>query len=265
MSPNGVTQGRPGAGCDTGATGAHRRRVRPDDPDRAPASAGHHRSGFDRRCRPPPRIPKSRPGGRPRSSIATGSGEFCRRSPRGGAVHASIDDLLDDQDVALVDIAVPATLQPEIAIRALDAGKDVICQKPLALDLGAGQRIVDRAAQLGRKVAVQQQLRFEEGIAATREMIRRAWIGEPTAVSFTVDVQTDFSAWSWLVEGPKLELYYHSIHYFDAIRALIGEPAHVFGRSPGGPVSSRAARPARSARSSIRVTCAPSSMRTTRT
>ena len=106
----------------------------------------------------------------------------------------------------------------------------------MALDLGAGQRIVDRAAQLGRKVAVQQQLRFEEGIAATREMIRKAWIGEPTAVSFTVDVQTDFSAWSWLVEAPKLELYYHSIHYFDAIRALIGEPTRVFGtqsRRPG--------------------------------
>ena len=91
--------------------------------------------------------------------------------------------------------------------------------------LARRQRIVDRAAQLGRKVAVQQQLRFEEGIAATREMIREAWIGEPTAVSFTVDVQTDFSAWSWLVEAPRLELYYHSIHYFDAIRALIGEPA----------------------------------------
>jgi predicted dehydrogenase len=151
-------------------------------------------------------------------------------------VHMTIDDLLDDEDVALVDIAVPAPLQPEIAIRAMEAGKDVMCQKPLAIDLVAARQIVDRAAQLGRKVAVQQQLRFEEGIAATRAMIGEGWIGEPTAVSFTVDVQTDFSAWSWLVEAPKLELYYHSIHYFDAIRALIGEPARVFGtqsRRPG--------------------------------
>jgi predicted dehydrogenase len=151
-------------------------------------------------------------------------------------VHATIDDLLDDEDVAVVDIAVPASFQPEIAIRALEAGKDVICQKPLALDLGAARRIVDRATQLGRKVAVQQQLRFEEGIAATRAMMREGWIGEPTAVSFTIDVQTDFSAWSWLVEAPRLELYYHSIHYFDAIRALIGEPDRVFGtqsRRPG--------------------------------
>jgi predicted dehydrogenase len=144
-------------------------------------------------------------------------------------VHATIDDLLRDENVALVDIAVPASLQPEIAIRALEAGKDVMCQKPLALDIGAGRRIVDRAAQLGRRVAVQQQLRFEEGIAATRAMIREAWIGEPTAVSFTVDVRTDFSAWSWLIDAPKLELYYHSIHYFDAIRAMLGEPTRVFG------------------------------------
>lgn len=144
-------------------------------------------------------------------------------------VHATIDDLLGDQDVAVVDIALPASAQPEIAIRALEAGKDVICQKPLALDLAAGRLIVDRAAQLGRKVAVQQQLRFDEGIAAARAMIREGWIGEPTAVSFTVDVQTDFSAWSWLVDAPKLELYYHSIHYFDAIRALVGEPVRVFG------------------------------------
>ena len=38
------------------------------------------------------------------------------------------------------------------------------------------------------------------------------------------------------VEAAKLELYYHSIHYFDAIRALIGEPVRVFGtqsRRPG--------------------------------
>src|SRR4029077_5606477 len=146
-----------------------------------------------------------------------------------GKVHATIDDLLGDEAVAVVDIAVPASLQPDIAIRALEAGKDVMCQKPLALEVAAGRRIVDRAAALGRTVAVQQQLRFEEGIAATRAMIREGWIGEPTVVSFTIDVQTDFSAWSWLVDAPSLDLYFHPIHYLDAIRALLGEPSRVFG------------------------------------
>ena len=92
-------------------------------------------------------------------------------------VHPTIDDMLHDEDVALVDIAVPASFQPD-RDPALEAGKDVICQKPLALDLLAALQIVDRAAQLGRKVAVQQQLRFDEGVRRQRAMIRGGLVGE---------------------------------------------------------------------------------------
>lgn len=151
-------------------------------------------------------------------------------------VYETIDDLLADPRVAVVDIAIHPARQPEIALRALEAGKDVMCQKPLALDIASAEAIADRAAGLRRNVGVQQQLRFEESVAAARAMIRAGWIGEPTSVSFTVDIQTDFGAWSWLVGAGKLDLFYHSIHYLDAIRSLIGEPLRVFGtqaRRPG--------------------------------
>jgi predicted dehydrogenase len=144
-------------------------------------------------------------------------------------VPATVDDFMRDPDIAVVDIAVHPTAQAKIAILALEAGKDVICQKPLALDVATGRRIADRAADLGRKVAVQEQLRYEEGIAASRAMIREGWIGEPTMVSFTVDIQTDFRAWPWLVDAEQLDLFYHSIHYFDAIRSVLGDPVRVFG------------------------------------
>ncbi|MBM3525628.1 MAG: Gfo/Idh/MocA family oxidoreductase, partial [Alphaproteobacteria bacterium] len=144
-------------------------------------------------------------------------------------VYETLDDLLADPAVDVVDIAIHPAHQPEIAIRALEAGKDVICQKPLALDLASAQAIADRAADLHRKAAVQQQLRYEEGIAAARAMLREGWIGEPTTISFTVDIQTDFRAWSWLMAADKLDLFYHSIHYLDAIRSLLGEPVRVFG------------------------------------
>ncbi len=153
-----------------------------------------------------------------------------------GTVYSTIDDLLADPAIEVVDIAVPAAYQPEIAIRALEAGKHLICQKPFALELGLARSIADRADALGLKVAVQQQLRFEEGIAATRAMLADGWIGQPTAIAFSIDVLTDFGAWPWLMEAPKLELFYHSIHYLDAIRSLIGDPTRVFGtqsRRPG--------------------------------
>lgn len=144
-------------------------------------------------------------------------------------VHETVDDLLADPDVAVVDIAIHPTAQAAVALRALEAGKDVICQKPLALDIALARRIADRAAELGRKVAVQEQLRFEEGIAAARAMVGQGWVGALTAVSFSVDIQTNFGAWPWLVDAERLDLYYHSIHYFDVIRSLLGDPVRVFG------------------------------------
>ena len=96
-------------------------------------------------------------------------------------VHERLDNLLSDPAVELVDIAVPAVYQPEIAVRALEAGRDLICQKPLAVDVASARTIVAAARRLGRQVAVQQQLRFEEGIAAARAMVRAGGSGTPSA------------------------------------------------------------------------------------
>jgi predicted dehydrogenase len=55
-------------------------------------------------------------------------------------------------------------------------------------------------------------------------------------MTFTVNVATDWTPWPWLVRSDRLEIVYHSIHYLDAIRAVLGEPARVFcagGRTPG--------------------------------
>ena len=59
---------------------------------------------------------------------------------------------------------------------------------------------------------------------AARAMIERGWIGEVTTISFEVNIDTDFASWGWLGEAPKLEIYFHSIHYIDTIRAFLGEP-----------------------------------------
>jgi predicted dehydrogenase len=151
-------------------------------------------------------------------------------------VYDTLDDLLADPDVAVVDIAVVPEAQVEIALRALDAGKDVMCQKPLALTVDEASRIVERADARGRKVAVQQQMRYEEGMLAARAMIERGWIGEVATISFEVNIDTNLAGWGWLGTVPKLEIYFHSIHYIDTLRAFLGEPTAVFGtqwRLPG--------------------------------
>ena len=150
-------------------------------------------------------------------------------------VFESLDALLASE-AEVVDIAVVPWAQPEIAERALAAGKHLLCQKPLALDVPTAERIVAAAEGAGRKLAVNQQMRFEEGIAAARAMVRRGWIGEPTAFSIVVNIRTEWNAWPWLVTSERLDLLYHSIHYFDTIRSFFGEPELVWGaagRTPG--------------------------------
>ncbi|MWA03573.1 gfo/Idh/MocA family oxidoreductase [Actinomadura sp. LD22] len=151
-------------------------------------------------------------------------------------VYASLDDLLKDDEVEVVDIAVVPTAQPPIARAALEAGKHLLCQKPLAPTLAEAREIAGLAEARGRRLAVNQQLRWDEGIAAARAMVRAGWIGTPTAMSFTVDVKTDWSGWPWLVRSERLEIMYHSIHYLDAVRSILGDPSRVFcaaSRTPG--------------------------------
>lgn len=151
-------------------------------------------------------------------------------------VHTSLEALLDDPAVEVVDIAVVASAQPEIVRAAVARGKHMLCQKPFAPDLETGRELVELARAAGVHVAVNQQMRFEEGIAAARSIVQRGWIGRPTAVEFRTDIETDWSAWPWLLTSDRLEISYHSIHYLDSIRSILGDPERVFcvgGSRPG--------------------------------
>jgi len=145
-----------------------------------------------------------------------------------GRVYQSLEEVLSDDQVEVVDIAVVPWAQPDLVREAIQARKHLLCQKPFAPDVATGRELVDLADAAGLKVAVNQQLRWDEGLAAARAMVQAGWIGTATAMSFTVDISTDWSAWNWLVESPRLEIMYHSIHYLDAIRSILGDPVRVF-------------------------------------
>jgi predicted dehydrogenase len=151
-------------------------------------------------------------------------------------VYRSLAELLADEHVRVVDIAVAPNAQPDIARRALSAGKDLLCQKPFVPDEKTGEEIIALAERHGRRIAVNQQLRYDEGIAAARAMVAAGWIGEVTAMTFTVNITTDWTPWTWILHSDRLEIMYHSIHYLDAIRAVLGDPEVVFctgGRTSG--------------------------------
>ncbi len=151
-------------------------------------------------------------------------------------VYSDLDALLADNDVEVVDIAIPAARQPEVVRAVVDSGRHVLAQKPFAPSVEVATELVERAEARGTVLAVNQQLRFDEGIAAAKAMLDLGWLGEVTALSIDVDIWTEWSDWGWLLEVARLEIMNHSIHYHDAVRWMLGDPAVVFcaaGRRPG--------------------------------
>ena len=61
------------------------------------------------------------------------------------AVYTSLEDLLEDPQVEIVDIAVPAPFQPAIAHKVIASGRSLLCQKPLAVTFQDAKGIVTAA------------------------------------------------------------------------------------------------------------------------
>jgi len=151
-------------------------------------------------------------------------------------VYKTLAELLSDSKVEIVDIAVPAAAQPEIFAQVAAAKKHILAQKPFATTVAAGEAMVKQAKDAGIIAAVNQQLRFEEGVAAAHKMVELGWIGTVSNFSITVNLITPWELWPWAKDLDRLEVMLHSIHYHDLIRWFLGDAKTVFcaaGRTAG--------------------------------
>ena len=145
-------------------------------------------------------------------------------------VYRSVSRLLADPAVDIVDIAVPPWEQLNIVKKVAAAGKHMLCQKPLSDQFRDAVKIVELAKQAGVRQAINQQMRWDAGIRASKRLIEQGIIGQPTDAQIQVSVATPWHMWPWLAAVPRLEVMFHSIHYLDAIRYLFGDPEWVTSR-----------------------------------
>jgi predicted dehydrogenase len=153
-----------------------------------------------------------------------------------GKVFASVDELLSQPEIEIVDIAIYPTEQVAIVEQATAAGRHLLCQKPFAVEYSKAVRNVQLAERAKVKIAVNQQMRWDAGIRCARLLIDDGWLGIPTYGGIQVHCKTDWSLWPWVYQGKRVEVLFHSIHYIDSLRYLLGEPTYVFtsgSRAPG--------------------------------
>jgi myo-inositol 2-dehydrogenase / D-chiro-inositol 1-dehydrogenase len=153
--------------------------------------------------------------------------------------YASAAELLADQGVDVVAVCVPAAFHAEVALAALDAGKHLFVEKPLALSLEECDRILERAARTPVKTTVGFNLRSHRLVRRAREIVGRGDLGPIEGLSSVSSGKARFDpaapAWRSQQEMGGGVLFEQAIHHFDAWRLLLQtEVEEVVARSHGG-------------------------------
>ena len=107
-------------------------------------------------------------------------------------------------------------------------------QKPMGIDLAMAHRIRACCHERGLSAAVNFQLRFSPNVLALADALRQGLLGTIVDVEVRL-VGNSLGAVDFLKQTPRLELLYHSIHYLDTIRWLVGDPDGVYCRAVAHP------------------------------
>ncbi len=151
-------------------------------------------------------------------------------------VSDSFDAVLADPAIALVDICLPPHLHLDAILRALDAGKDLVCEKPLVSSLRDVDRIAEKMAETGRSVFPVFQYRYGRGAARLRTLQQAGLTGRPYAA--TLETHWNRAAtyydvpWrgTWAGEQGGAVLG-HAIHIHDWLSFVLGPVASVYAET----------------------------------
>ena len=140
-------------------------------------------------------------------------------------------DLLSE-DIDLIDICTPPFTHAEIAITCLRAGKNVVCEKPMAASLEECDAMIRARDESGKKLTIIAQNRFRKEIRDIREMVRAGIAGKVRDVridSFWFRGHSYYDLWwrgTWEKEGGGCTLN-HAVHHIDMLGWIMGLPQRV--------------------------------------
>jgi len=143
----------------------------------------------------------------------------------GARSYASFEHMLRSERPDAVVIATPPNTHRDIALRALDAGCAVLCEKPFAPAMADAEAMSDAAQSLGRPIAMAAKFRHVPQLAAIRKRVAAGEIGVPLAleICFTANVSMR-GRWNAdpSVSGGGV-IADNGAHAFDLVRAFCGE------------------------------------------
>jgi len=147
-----------------------------------------------------------------------------RRLPDVRAVGTPVE-LLDRPDVDAVFVLTPTHTHADLAIAALESGKDVLCEKPMARTTVDARRMQAAAERTGRRLMIGHTRRFDDRWTSMFEQIRAGRIGEPVFVARSEHASNGApaGAWQWRDEQSGGVLWDVGVHVAELFHWFLGD------------------------------------------
>jgi len=145
-------------------------------------------------------------------------------------VMRSVQELLDIRDIRLVVIATPNDTHAPIARQCLEAGRDVVVDKPFATTLKEAEELVELASESGRLITVYQNRRYDGDFQAIREIVADVTLGRIVRFETSYDrFRPDLKPGAWRERvGPGSGIFFDiAPHLIDHALLLFGLPGAV--------------------------------------
>ncbi len=139
---------------------------------------------------------------------------------------ASAEALCASSEVDVVFITSPDAMHKDDTLLALEHGKAVLCEKPLAMHADEAEAMVAAAGAAGLLLGVAQNFRYNRSLEWMREQIKAGAIGEPQLARAQFDYPADRAPRRWIADlelacgGPIADV---GVHCIDSLRFVLGQ------------------------------------------
>ena len=144
---------------------------------------------------------------------------------KGIHAYASFEEAIADKNVDIIVIAVPNDDHKDLVIRALEAGKSVVCEKPVEMSVEALDEMIEASKRTGSLFTVHQNRRWDVDFLAIKEIIKSEKIGAPIRIESRIHgsrgIPSDWRCQAAHGGGMILDW---GVHLIDQMLQLITDP-----------------------------------------
>jgi predicted dehydrogenase len=139
----------------------------------------------------------------------------------GFATTTEIDEIYRDRAIELVDVCLPTPVHADHVVRALEAGKDVLCELPLASSMADAWRVVEAQEATGRQVFVDMFSRFDPGVEFLHGAVGDGRYGALKTLRWATRTALLWEGYQLGLDSIAMDMMHSSL---DTIVAALGRP-----------------------------------------